>query len=267
MKVSLFRYILFFIALVYAIHTSAQENIEQIQDHSEEKLFDFNHLMNKPLYPILNGKSDIFIFERPNQLFPINYNTFTINHISWDKTDRFAMDRNELQHSFRPKFYSNLNRKDNFFPGVTSEQINFFAESYDANLGFEGASSLGLGMEWKPTDNFTFSTKPFVTSYFLPFDNARRVSAGLNTMLIYQVSNWLIIRTYGQYATNGTKLMNTFVAPQNSFGGDVLFKFSNNFGLGGGVKYVNQGGKWTPQYYPLIYISPTKNVKKLLKFN
>jgi len=252
------KYILIFMALVYAIHTSAQENIEQIQDHSEEKLFDFNHLMNKPLYQTLNRPPDIFIFEKPNQPFPINYNTFTTTHISWDKTDRFAMDRNALQHSFRPIFYSNLNRKDNFFPGVTAEQINFFAESYDANFGFEGATSLGLGMEWKPTDKLTFSTKPFVSGYFLPFDNNRRVSAGLNAMLIYQASDWLIMRAYGQYASNGTKLMNTFHAPQNSFGGDVLFKFSNNFGLGGGVRYVNQGGKWTPQYYPLIHFNAKK---------
>ena len=258
MKVSMIKYILIFTALVYAIHTSAQENIEQIQDHSEEKLLDFNRQINKSLYPTLNRPSVIYIFEKPNQPFPINYNTFTTNHISWNETDRFAMDRNALQSYFKPIFYSNHIRIDNYFPGITAEKINIFAESYDANLGFEGASSLGLGMEWKPTDNFTFITKPFVSGYFLPFDNARRVSAGLNTMLIYQASDWLIMRAYGQYATNGTKLMNTFVAPQNSFGGDVLFKFSNNFGLGGGVKYVNQGGKWTPQYYPLIHFNTKK---------
>ena len=258
MKISLFKYILIFIALVYSIQTSAQENIEQEQDNSEEKLFDFNYQINKSLYQTLNRQSDILIFEKPNHPFQINYNAFTSNHISWNETDRFAMDRKALQQYFRPIFYSNRNHKDHFFPGVTAEQINFFAESYDANLGFEGATSLGLGMQWKPTDKLTFTTNPFVSSYFLPFNNERRVSVGLNTMLIYQASDWLIMRAHGQYASNGTKLMNTFVAPQNSFGGDVLFKISNNFGIGGGVKYVNRGGKWIPQYYPIIHFNTKK---------
>ena len=256
------KYILIFMALVYAIHTSAQEKIEQIQDHSEEKLFDLNHLMNKPLYPTLNRPPDIFIFEKPNQPFPINYNAFTSNHISWNETERFAMDRNELQSYFKPIFYSNHIRIDNYFPGITAEKINIFAESYDANLGFEGATSLGLGLQWEITDKLSFTTNPFVSSYFLMFDNERRVSVGLNAMLIYQANDWLIMRAYGQYASNGTTLMNTFFAPQNSFGGDVLFKFSNNFGLGGGVKYVNQGGNWSLQYYPLFHISTTKKRKR-----
>jgi hypothetical protein len=258
MENSMFKYLLLFAALVYAINASAQENIEQIQGNSAKNRLEFNYHINNSLHPAFNNQLDNALFEKTIQSLTINHNAFLTNQISWDKTDRFAIDRDALQLYFKPRFYSNYKIKDNFFPGLQSDKIDFFVESHDTNFGFEAATSLGLGMEWQATDKLTFTTNPFVTQYYMPFSLVRRTSVGLNVMTTFQPTNWLIMRAHGQYATNGVRSANALLAPRNSFGGDVLFKFSNTFGLGGGVQYVNHAGKWIPQYYPLLHINAKK---------
>ena len=258
MKDRMFKYILLLIAFVYAVNTSAQEKNEQIQDNAEKNLIEFNYHLNNSLPPIFNNQSEKSVFGIENQPLKINHNAFQTNHINWDKTDRFAIDRDALQQYFRPRFYSIHKRDDNLFPEIHSEKFNFFAISHDANYGFEASTRLGLGMQWEVTDKLTIIGNPFVTSYFMPFDVNRRFSAGLNVMAIYQANDWLIMRLHGQYASNGVKNANALLAPQNSFGGDVLVKFSKAFGLGGGVQYINHAGKWTPQFYPVIHINTKK---------
>ena len=254
----MFKYILLFVAFVYAINTNAQEKNDQIEDNSEKKMVEFNYQLNNSLSPIFNNQSEQSIFGKTNQPLKINYNNFSTNHIDWKIIDNHSYNREVLRNYFRPKFYSNYKRNDNLFPGIHAEKINFFAISHDADFGFGGATSLGLGMQWKVTDKLTIIGNPFITSYFLPFDVNRRLSTGLNVMAIYQANDWLIMRLHGQYAYNGVKNANMLLAPQNSFGGDVLVKFSQTFGLGGGVRYVNHAGKWTPQYYPLIHFNAKK---------
>jgi hypothetical protein len=259
MKDSKFKYLLLLIALVYAINTSAQERIEQIQSDSTKNRIEFNYHINNSLNPEFNNQLDYSIFEKTIRPLTINHNALKINQIDWNKTDRFAIDRDALHNYFKPMFYSNYKSNDNFFPKISSEKINFYAESHDANYGFEGATSLRLGMQWNVSDKLTIAGSPFVTSYFLPFDFERRTAGGMKAMMIYQPNNWLIMRAHGQYTINGVRNANMLLAPhQKSFGGDVLFKFSDTFGLGGGVQYIYHAGKWTPQYYPLIHINAGK---------
>jgi hypothetical protein len=262
MKDRLFKYLLLFIALVYAINTSAQENMEQIQDNAEKKWPELNPQINKSLYlPDFIFQPETSLFGKTGQPLTINYNVLPTYQIHWDDTDRNAMDREALQSYFKPMFYSNRKHKDNFFPGVTAENINFYAASYDANLGFEGITTLGLGMQWKASEQLMFTANPFVARYFLmPFEvySEERLSAGMKTMMTYQATDWLTMRLHGQYATNGVKTANVLLAPQTSFGGDFLVKFSKNFGLGGGVQFVNHAGKWIPLYYPQIHINAAK---------
>jgi hypothetical protein len=210
------------------------------------------------LSPPLINQSAKTILEITNQPLKINYDNISTNQISWDMTDRYSIDREILQNRFKPMFYSDYKRNDNLFSGINSEKTTFSVRFQDAFLGFEGATSLSLGMEWQATDKLTITGNQFITRYFLPFDLQRRTSAGLNTMMIYQPTDWLIMRAHGQYAYKGVKNANMLLAPQSSFGGDVLLKFSNSFGLGGGVRYVNHAGKWIPQYYPLFHINATR---------
>ena len=259
MKDRLFKYLLLFIALVYTINTSAQENMEQIQDNAEKKWPEFNYQLNKPLCPpVFNIQPETSIFGTTNRPLTINYNALSTYQIRWDTTDRYAIDRDALQSYFKPIIFSNTKHIDNYFPGVNTENINVYAASYDANLGFEGITTLGLGMQWTASEQLTFTANPFISQYFLPGDMYRRTSAGLNVMMIYETTDWLTLRSYGQYATNGVRNANMILAPRNSIGGDFLVKFSKNFGLGGGVQFVNHAGKWIPQYYPQIHINAAK---------
>jgi len=258
MEDRLFKYILLSIAFVYAIHTNAQEKNDHIEDNSEKNMVEFHYRLNNSLSPIFNNQSENSIFDQTNQSLKINYNNFSTKNINWKIIDNHAYNREVMRNYFKPMFNSNYKHIDYMSSGVDAEKFNFFSISYDANYGFEGATLLGLGMQWQATDKLTVTTNPFITSYFLPFDVNRRLSAGLNTMMTYQANDWLIMRLHGQYAINGTKKTDALLAPQNSFGGDAIIKFSQNFGIGGGVRYINHAGKWTPQYYPVIHINAKK---------
>ena len=112
------------------------------------------------------------------------------------------------------------------------------------------------------TDQLTLTGAPFISNYFFGlFDYHRRMVAGMNLSLTYQPVDWLILRTFGQYAYNGLSNPNSINAHQNSFGGEVYVKFSETFGLSGGIKYMNHNGKWKPQFYglPLIRINAVRN--------
>ena len=145
--------------------------------------------------------------------------------------------------------------------------FSFFQTSSDNNWGFEGAYTAGFGINWHLRDNLTLTGSPFLSSYFFgPMDYSRNLSAGLNLMLTYQPTDWLTLRAYGQYAYNGlsSPYTSSLIAPQNSFGGEVHIKFSETFGIGGGVKYINARGNWKPQFYttPLINIDGSKFLNK-----
>ncbi|MDR0795817.1 MAG: hypothetical protein LBE79_07190 [Tannerella sp.] len=172
--------------------------------------------------------------------------------MKWDISKNVIVSGNTFyKYPFGPKYYSSTNS----ISLAHANQFNFFATLSDHFWGYDGAASFGLGVNWNITNQLTFTGTPFISSYFFgPLDVFRRVTTGMNAALTYQPANWLILRTYGQYAHNGLSVPNSFHVPQNSFGGEVYVKFSETFGLGGGIKYVNYAGKWRPQYYGLPII-------------
>ena len=164
-----------------------------------------------------------------------------------------------------PKYYD-ISKTKFRSPSSDKPIFSFFQTSSDHNWGFEGAYSAGFGVNWHLRDNLTLTGSPFLTSYFFgPMDYSRNLSAGLNLILTYQPTDWLTLRAYGQYAHNGlSSPYSSLIAPQNSFGGEVHIKFSETFGIGGGVKYTNIGGNWKPLFYttPLINIDGSKFLKR-----
>jgi len=224
-------FLIILILSVQSIKTGAQEKVgaEATLSDSDKNMFDFEKTIKVSVFPIFNSHVDnsLFTLSLP-QINEINYNVFSANH---------------------------------------SNRINLFAVSSDYNLKFEGATSIGFGINWNITDKLTLTGNPFLTNYYFgPLDYNRKMAVGANVTLTYNVNDWLTLRAFGQYAYNGfnSTHLNSIFAPQNSFGGEAQVKFSNTFGLGGGVKYINQGGKWTPQFYtlPLIKIDGTKILKR-----
>jgi len=212
-----------------SINISAQEKTGTILFDSGKNMSDFKNPVNDSVQSAFNSHLENSLFTpKPHLIDEMNYNSFSVNHFN---------------------------------------QFNFFTTSSDYNWGFEGATSIGLGINWHITDKLILTGNPFITSYYFgPMDYNRNMSVGANVILTYRANNWLTLRTFGQYAYNGFSdpYLNSILAPQNSFGGEVQVKFSNTFELGGGVKYINQGGKWTPQFYtlPLIKIDGTKLFKR-----
>ncbi|MDR1503485.1 MAG: hypothetical protein LBT43_13640 [Prevotella sp.] len=142
-----------------------------------------------------------------------------------------------------------------------------FSASSVYNYGFEGATSVSFGINWNINSKLKLTGRPFLTSYYFgPADYNRNISIGSDVVLTYKANDWLILRAFGQYAYNGLSSPDatSLIVPQNCFGGEVLVKFSNVFGLGGGVKYINNKGRWTPQFYtiPIIKIDGSKLLKK-----
>jgi len=144
--------------------------------------------------------------------------------------------------------------------------LSLFTFSSNNNYLFEGANSINFGFTWNISDKLIFSENSFLTSYFFgPMDYNRRTSIGATTTLTYIANDWLTFHLFGTFAYNGlnSSYSTTFLAPQNSFGGEMIVKFSNAFRFGGGVKYINYNGKWTPQFYTLPLLEyRLKKIKK-----
>jgi hypothetical protein len=224
-----YTFVTIFMLTVYSIKTSAQENTGAKLFDPDKNMFDLNKAIKDSVLPIFNFHFDnSWLTLKPRIVNEINYNSFSVNH-------------------------SNL--------------FSLFAVSSDYDWKFEGATSIGFGVNWNITDKLTLSGNPFLTSYYFgPIVYNRKMTVGANIVLTYNINDWLTLRAFSQYAYNGfsNPYLNSVLAPQNSFGGEAIVKFSNTFKFGGGVKYINQGGKWTPQFYtlPLINIDGRKLFKR-----
>jgi hypothetical protein len=149
--------------------------------------------------------------------------------------------------------YSIYNLSNNNF-SLNNKKINFSTFSYNNNFLFEPASLTGSYINYNINDKFSLSGNFYIYDIFpKPFDYNRNKAFVSNMSLTYNVNDWLYFRVFGMYAYHGMKdpLLISMFAPHNSFGGEVIVKFSDTFKLGGGVKLVNQGNDWIPQYYAL----------------
>jgi len=195
----------------------------------------------------------------------LDKNLFDYNYSTKNYQDQLY-DAQFNQSLFKSNFYSVPQINDYNYSIRHFNNLSLFAFSTNNNYLFEGANSVNLGFTWNINDKLILSGSPFLTSYFFgPMDYNRKTSIGATTTLTYIVDDWLTFRLFGTFAYNGlnSSYSSTLLAPQNSFGGEMIVKFSNAFRFGGGVKYINQEGKWTPQFYtlPLLEFSLKKSKK------
>jgi len=191
-------------------------------------------------------------------LFDNNYSTKIYQYQPFDSQFDQSLSKSN--------FYSIFKINDNNYSIRHFNNLSLFAFSSNNNYLYEGANSINFGLTWNISDKLIFSENSFVTSYFFgPMDFNRRTSIGTTTTLTYIANDWLTFHLFGTFAYNGlnSSYSTTLLSPQNSFGGEMIVKFSNVFRFGGGVKYINQDGKWTPQFYtlPLMEFSLKKSKK------
>ena len=195
----------------------------------------------------------------------LDINLSEYNH-STKKYQYEPFDSQLKQSLFKSSFYDVSKINDYNYPIRHFNNLSLFAFSSNNNYLFEGTNSTNFGFAWNISDKLIVSGNSFLTSYFFgPMDYNRKTSIGANTALTYMLNDWLTFRLFGTFAYNGlnSPYSTALLAPQNSFGGEMIIKFSNAFRFGGGVKYVNQGGEWTPQFYsfPLLEYSLKKSKK------
>lgn len=92
-------------------------------------------------------------------------------------------------------------------------------------------------------ERWTLSGGAFAGRFFTPFNPSPQLMGGFNAMAAYDVTDWMTVRGWGQYAFYGDKeeknphmLMNPFYNHTN-VGGAFEFKINDGFRLGLGVNY------------------------------
>jgi len=127
--------------------------------------------------------------------------------------------------------------------------------------GGGGLIRLSPGLIWNK-DRWTISGGGFVTRYSTPFNLSPELTVGANVNVRYEATDWLALRTWGQYAYYDTKerynphmILNPFYNHTN-IGGAAEIKVNENFGIGFGVNYEynHWKRKLEPQYlfYPVF---------------
>lgn len=135
--------------------------------------------------------------------------------------------------------------------------------------GAGGVTTINPMLSWN-LDDLTITGGAFVGRYFTPFNPSPGFVGGANLQLKYDVTDWMAVRAWGQYAYywsgdknrsqfnelyNPHMLMNPFYN-HTAVGGAFEFKINENVGIGVGVNYEYNPWrkKMDTQYlvYPVI---------------
>jgi hypothetical protein len=120
------------------------------------------------------------------------------------------------------------------------------------NFMYEGNTSVGLSLLWRPAEKLTISVTPSISRYFFgPKQLMSVVSPSVDAAVKYQLSDWLAFKAFGEYTMNGNKIPDySFLTPQSVFGASVMVKVSRNIGIEAGVETINTNGRWNRGIYP-----------------
>lgn len=126
-----------------------------------------------------------------------------------------------------------------------SEAIAVSGSHHSHNFMYEGNTSVGLSLIWRPVEKLTLSVTPSISRYFFgPTQLMTTVTPSINATIKYQLLDWLAFKTFGEYTMNGNKMPDySLLTPQNAFGASVMLKITKNIGIEAGVEAINCNGR------------------------
>lgn len=107
--------------------------------------------------------------------------------------------------------------------------------------GAGGNTFLTGGIAWNE-GRWSVATSAFGGRFFTPFNPSPGFMGGVTMDLRYEVTDWMAMRLWGQYANYKDNSHNSFVLLNPSYqhtgvGGALEFKITEKFGVGMGVNY------------------------------
>lgn len=127
--------------------------------------------------------------------------------------------------------------------------------------GAGGLTTISPYLQWHK-DKLTIAGGAFAGRYFTPFNPSPGFMGGVNALVSFEATNWLTVKTWGQYTQYGKgekynphMLMNPNYN-HTGVGGAFEFKVKENVGIGVGVNYEynHMKRRMEPQYliYPIF---------------
>lgn len=107
--------------------------------------------------------------------------------------------------------------------------------------GAGGVTFLSSSAVWHK-DRWMLAGGAFGGRFYTPFNASPGFMGGFNLNASYEVTDWMKIRGWGQYANYADNNKNSFILlnpsfQQTSVGGAVEFKIKDGFGVGAGLNY------------------------------
>jgi hypothetical protein len=170
------------------------------------------------------------------------------------KLDERPMDMQILSGAYKPFFnpYASMLKRTSPFAfdfmeverAPINEHLTFLVTGSQTTWpGLGGVTAIHPSLSWQSGD-WQIAGGGYAARYFTPFNLSPEHVVGLNLHASYQLTDWLKLNSWGQYANylgkdagnNPHILMNPFFY-HNSVGGSLEFKLNDNFGVGTGIQY------------------------------
>ncbi|MCK9343736.1 MAG: hypothetical protein M0P33_07490 [Massilibacteroides sp.] len=139
-----------------------------------------------------------------------------------------------------------------------NEHLSLLMNGYQNTWpGLGGNTILNTTLQWH-TDKWVVAGGAFGGRYFTPINPISSFTGGLTLDATYKATDWLSLRSWGQYANQAKNQNDPFFYYGNGFnhsqvGGAMEFKISDNFGVGMGINYEFNPMKHKMEKQWLVY--------------
>jgi hypothetical protein len=142
-----------------------------------------------------------------------------------------------------------------------AENLSFLVHGYRQTFpGAGGTTAINPLLAWRK-GKWTLQGGGFAGKFYTPFNPHPELMGGLNILASYDATDWLTVKTWGQYTYYGKEKNNPHMLMNPMFnhtgvGGAMEFMIFDNVGVGVGVNYEfnHLKRKMEPRYlvYPVI---------------